>query len=209
MNEKWTIVQVKCKTEFVLTLKQARGPWGCLGNWLPVRWMGKWAWSQQGFVGRWERRQAIGTQHMPHGGSTLIIWQRCWPSSICWEMRRFTTTWHVGSPRTPAFVPCHSWKLRTASSVTINFLLSFVNAVFRPCATWFLTSGLLVVSWDVTALQADTITANKMSNNSLIFDLWSVGVLFTVGLQENIFLNLSLKWQKNAKKIILQSNVMY
>lgn len=112
MNEKWTIVQVKCKTEFVLTLKQARGLRGCLGNWLPVRWMGKWAWSQQGFVGRWERRQAIGAQHMPHGGSALIIWQRCWPSSICWEMRRFTTTWHVGSPGTPplSHATAGNWK---------------------------------------------------------------------------------------------------
>lgn len=103
MNEKWTVVQVKCKTEFVLTLKQARGLWGCLGNWLPVQWMGKWAWSQQGFVGRWERRQAIGTQHMPHGGLMLTIWQRCWPSSFCWESRRVTTA------HTPAFVVCRSW----------------------------------------------------------------------------------------------------
>lgn len=49
-----------CKTKFVLTLKQAAGLWGCLGNWLPVQWTGKWAPSQQGFVGR-GRRQAIGT----------------------------------------------------------------------------------------------------------------------------------------------------
>ena len=70
MNERLTVVQVKCKMEFVLTIKQAQGLWGCLGNWLPVQWMGKWVWSQQGFVGRWERRQAIGTKHMRTGANT-------------------------------------------------------------------------------------------------------------------------------------------
>lgn len=101
LNEWSAMVQIKCKIKFVLTLKQARGFWGCLGNWLPVRWMGKWVWSQQGFVGRWERRQAIGTQRMPHRGLLLMIWQRCWPWSICWEIRRVTTLWHVGNTHTP------------------------------------------------------------------------------------------------------------
>lgn len=59
-----------CKTKFVLTLKQAAGLWGCLGNWLPVQWTGKWARSQQGFVGR-GRRQAIGT--LPHADLPLLL----------------------------------------------------------------------------------------------------------------------------------------
>lgn len=118
MNEKWTPVRGKCKIEFVLTLTQARGLWGCLGNWLPVRWMGKWVWSQQGFVGRWERRQAIGTQHMPHGGLMLMLWQRCWPSSISWEMRRVTTTRRAGSTHGAVFVLRRTWRLTAARENT-------------------------------------------------------------------------------------------
>lgn len=59
-----------CKTKFVLTLKQAAGLWGCLGNWLPVQSTGKWARSQQGFVGR-GRRQAIGT--LLHTNQPLLL----------------------------------------------------------------------------------------------------------------------------------------
>lgn len=144
MNEKWTVtVQVKCKIEFVLTLTQARGLWGCLGNWLPVQWMGKWVWSQQGFVGRWERRQAIGTQHMPHGGLMLMLWQRCWPSSICWEMRRVATTWHVGSTHIAAFVPRRSWKpTAVCENTTIREHLVEEDSFFVS-RCWFLDYCLL------------------------------------------------------------------
>lgn len=94
---------MKCEPKFALTLKQTQGLWGCLGNWLPVQWMGKWAWSRQGFVGRWERRQAIGTQHMFHEGSTLMLWQRCWTSSVRRNLRRVTAT------HSRAAVACLSW----------------------------------------------------------------------------------------------------
>lgn len=101
---------MKCEPKFVLTLKQARGLWGCLGNWLPVQWMGKWAWSQQGFVGRWERRQAIGTQHMLHGGSMLMLWERCWTSS--WNLRWVTQDTQPrcrGVPQLDRWTHCGLW----------------------------------------------------------------------------------------------------
>lgn len=164
MNEKWTVVQVKCKTEFVLTLKQARGLWGCLGNWFACAMDG-----QVGVESTWvcgPVRAEAGDWHTAHAARGLnaddltvvltlvhLLGNEEGDNNVtCWE---YTRRCLCGAPQLEA--DSGLWKHHNQGTtwwkricpfvwlLLIFRLLSFVDVLCRrSCAT----SGLFVMSWE-------------------------------------------------------------